>query len=72
MLILDSLRATFCAADIIYAPVVSRFMTYAVPVPGFALGYMQAVWEHDWMKAWVHAAENEEWVIEKYEGPPLA
>jgi glutathione S-transferase len=62
------LFGTFCAADIIYAPVVSRFMTYAVPVPGFALGYMQAVWEHDWMQAWVSAAENEEWVIEKFEG----
>jgi glutathione S-transferase len=61
------LFGTFCAADIIYAPVVSRFMTYAVPVPGFALGYMQAVWEHDWMQAWVFAAENEEWVIEKFE-----
>ena len=66
------LFGTFCAADIIYAPVVSRFMTYAVPVPGFALGYMQALWEHDWMQAWVHAAENEEWVIEKYEEQPVA
>ena len=61
------LFGTFCAADIIYAPVVSRFMTYAVPVPGFALGYMQAVWEHDWMQAWVTAAEAEDWVIEQYD-----
>ncbi len=66
------LFGTFCAADIIYAPVVSRFMTYGVPVPGFALGYMQAVWEHEWMQAWVHAAETEEWVIEKFEGPQAA
>lgn len=63
------LFGTFCAADIIYAPVVSRFITYGVPVPGFALGYMQAIWEHDWMQAWVTAAEHEEWVIEKFEAP---
>lgn len=61
------LFGSFCAADIIYAPVVSRFMTYGVPVPGFALGYMEAVWEHDWMQAWVAAAEAEPWVIEQYE-----
>ena len=66
------LFGTFCAADIIYAPVVSRFMTYAVPVPGFALGYMQALWEHEWMQTWVSAAENEEWVIEKFEAPANA
>ncbi len=34
------LFGTFCAADIIYAPVVSRFRTYGVPVPGFAQAYM--------------------------------
>ena len=31
------LFGSFCAADIIYAPVVSRFITYGVPVPGFAV-----------------------------------
>ncbi|KPP94355.1 glutathione S-transferase family protein [Erythrobacter sp. HL-111] len=61
------LFGTFGAADIIYAPVVSRFITYGVPVPGFAQGYMEAIWEHDWMKSWIDAAENEEWVIEQYE-----
>jgi glutathione S-transferase len=66
------LFGTFCAADIFYAPVVSRFMTYGVPVPGFAMAYMQAVWEHDWLQAWVEAAEQEEWVIEQNEGPAAA
>jgi glutathione S-transferase len=61
------LFGTFGAADIFYAPVVSRFITYGVPVPGFAQGYMQAVWEHGWMHSWIEAAENEEWVIEQYE-----
>ncbi|MBC2666915.1 glutathione S-transferase family protein [Novosphingobium flavum] len=62
------LFGTFCAADVFFAPVVSRFLTYAIPVPGFAVAYMQAVWEHDWLQAWVEAAEAEEWVIEQYEG----
>jgi glutathione S-transferase len=61
------LFGSFCAADIVYAPVVSRFMTYGVPVPGFAAAYMQAVWEHEWLQDWVEAAEHEDWVIEQYE-----
>jgi glutathione S-transferase len=28
---------------------------------------MQAVWEHDWTKQWIAAAEAEEWVIEQAE-----
>lgn len=63
------LFGTFCAADIIYAPVVSRFLTYGVPVPGFARAYMEAVWEHPWMVEWTAAAEAEDWVIEQYEMP---
>jgi glutathione S-transferase len=64
------LFGTFSAADIFYAPVVSRFITYGVGVPGFAVAYMQAVWEHDWMQAWVQAAEDEEWVIEQFDAAP--
>ena len=66
------LFGTFCAADIIYAPVVSRFTSYGVPVPGFAHAYMQAVWEHPWMQAWVTAAEEEEWTIEQFESAGIA
>lgn len=65
------LFGSFTAADIIYAPVVSRFITYGVGVPGFSLAYMQAVWEHEWLQQWVEAAEAEEWVIEQFE-PELA
>ncbi|WP_347303077.1 glutathione S-transferase family protein [Croceibacterium sp. TMG7-5b_MA50] len=61
------LFGTFSAADIFYAPVVSRFVTYGVGVPGFAQAYMQAVWDHAWMQEWIAAAENEEWVIEQFE-----
>ncbi len=61
------LFGTFGAADIFYAPVVSRFITYGVAVPGFAQAYMQAVWEHDWMQEWIEAAETEEWTISQFE-----
>lgn len=64
------LFGTFGAADIFYAPVVSRFITYGVGVPGFAEAYMQAMWEHDWMQAWIEASEAEEWVIEQFEKSP--
>jgi len=63
------LFGTFSAADLIYAPVVSRFITYGVPVPGFAEAYMEAVWEHEWLQQWIAAAESEDWVIEQYEVP---
>jgi len=64
------LFGTFGAADIIYAPVVSRFISYGIGVPGFALAYMEAVWEHEWMQQWIAAAEAEDWVIEQYEAEP--
>lgn len=63
------LFGTFSAADIFYAPIVSRFLTYGVGVSGFAKAYMEAVWEHEWMQAWIQAAEDEEWVIEQWEAP---
>ena len=61
------LFGTFGAADIFYAPVVTRFVTYGVGVPGFAQAYIEAIWEHQWMQEWIAAAEHEEWVIEQYE-----
>lgn len=61
------LFGTFSAADIMFAPVVSRFISYGIGVPGFALAYMEAVWEHEWLQAWIHSAEAEDWVIEQFE-----
>lgn len=61
------LFGTFCAADIFYAPVVSRFITYGVPLPGFAQAYCQAVWEHQWTQEWVAGAMAEEWHISQFE-----
>lgn len=64
------LFGTFSAADIIYAPVVSRFISYGIAVPGFAVAYMEAVWEHEWLQTWIEAAETEDWVIEQWEVEP--
>ena len=61
------LFGTFGAADIFYAPVVTRFVTYGITVPGFAKTYMEAMWEHGWMQAWIEAAQEEEWTISQFE-----
>jgi glutathione S-transferase len=63
------LFGSFGAADIMYAPVVSRFITYSLPVAQFAIPYMQAVISHPFMQDWIAAAQAEDWVIEKFEGP---
>ncbi|MCK0127243.1 glutathione S-transferase family protein [Erythrobacter sp. F6033] len=61
------LFGTYGAADIFFAPIVSRFITYGIGVPGFAQSYMEAMWEHAWTQEWITAAEEEQWVIEQYE-----
>lgn len=61
------LFGTFGAADIFYAPIIARFISYGIGVPGFAQAYMQAVWEHEWMQEWIAAANEEEWTITKFD-----
>ena len=61
------LFGTFGAADIFYAPIVSRFLTYGIGVPGFAQAYMQALWEHDWMQQWRDVSMAEQWTIQQFE-----
>jgi glutathione S-transferase len=63
------LFGTFGAVDIMFAPVVTRFDTYSIPVPRFAAAYMEAILGHPWMQEWVAAAREEPSVIEKYEAP---
>ncbi len=64
----DFLFGAFGAVDIMYAPVVTRLITYSLPVAQFAIPYMQAVISHPWMQDWIAAAQEEDWVIEKFEG----
>ena len=63
----DFLFGDYCAADIMYAPVVTRFITYGVPVPPFAALYMKAVLSHPHVHDWIDQAQDEPWVIEEYE-----
>jgi glutathione S-transferase len=55
------------AADMMYAPVVTRFITYGVPVPPFAALYMKSVLSHPHVAEWIDKAQDEPWVIEAYE-----
>jgi glutathione S-transferase len=55
------------AADMMYAPVVTRFITYGVPVPPFAGAYIKAVLSHPHVAEWVDKAQDEPWVIDQYE-----
>jgi glutathione S-transferase len=61
------LFGAFGAADAMYAPVVTRFRTYAVALDSDAEAYCKAVLAHPAMKEWVDAAKNEPWLIAKYE-----
>jgi len=65
----DFLFGDFGAADIMFAPVVTRFITYSIPVPRFAGSYMEAIIAHPFMMDWLSDAQDEPWVIEKFEGP---
>jgi glutathione S-transferase len=60
------------AADIMYAPVVTRFLTYGVPVPPFAAVYMKAVLSQPHVAEWIDKAQDEPWVIEQYEADKTA
>jgi len=63
----DYLFGDWCAADMMYAPVVARFITYGVRVPSFAGVYMKAVLSHPHVGEWIDKAQDEPWVIEQYE-----
>ena len=65
----DFLFGDFGAADIMFAPVVTRFVTYAFEMPRFAQSYIDAVTAHPFMQDWLAAAHEEDWVIEKFERP---
>jgi glutathione S-transferase len=63
----DYLFCDWCAADMMYAPVVTRFITHGVKVPNFAGVYMKAVLSHPDVAEWIDKAQDEPWVIEQYE-----
>jgi|SRR6187402_1053865 len=61
------LFGAFGAADIMYAPVTTRFTTYSLPVPPFALAYCQRVQAQPFVREWLDAGHREPWVIAKFE-----
>jgi len=63
----DYLFGPFGAADIMFAPVVSRFVTYSIAVPPSARAYMDAILAHPWMREWLAGAAKESWVIPRLE-----
>ena len=63
----DFLFNEWCAADMMFAPVVTRFITYGVKVPPFAGQYVKAVLSHPDVNDWIDKAQDEPWVIDQYE-----
>jgi glutathione S-transferase len=57
----------FGAADAMYAPVVSRFHTYAVEVGPLSRAYMAAIMQLPAWREWVGAARQEVWVLREDE-----
>jgi glutathione S-transferase len=57
------LLGAFCAGDAMYAPVVSRFSSYAIPVGAPARAYMQTMMGLPVWKEWAAAATVEPWVM---------
>lgn len=53
----------FCAADAMYAPVVSRLSTYGVPTSEVSRAYMQAVMGLPAYAEWRQAGIDEPWVL---------
>lgn len=61
------LFGAFGAADIMFAPVVTRLVTYSLPVPDEARAYMDAILAHPFMTQWADEAAREPWVIDRFE-----
>lgn len=60
----DFLFGNFSIADAMYAPVVTRFVTYNVPLPSVAQAYVEAIGQLSAMQDWLAAAEAEIEVID--------
>jgi glutathione S-transferase len=66
--------AGFGAADVMFAPVVSRFLTWKPALSDATWAYCEAVRHHPLMREWYDAAAQEpaEWLIAAYETAPAA
>lgn len=59
----DLLFGHFTIADAMFAPVVSRFITYDVKLDSTAAAYVNAIWSLPAMQEWLAAASSEPEVI---------
>lgn len=61
--------AAFNAADAMYAPVVTRFLTYQPPLSPRSRAYCEAVRNHPLVARWYEIAAQEpaSWLVDKYE-----
>ena len=57
----------FSIADAMYAPVVTRFQTYGIPVDMVSRSYMEAILSLPAMQEWIRAAKEEKEIIPDYE-----
>jgi glutathione S-transferase len=65
------LYGAFSAADAMFAPVVSRFQTYAIPVDENTRAYMTAVAAHPAYQAWRDGALKEPWPLSEDDGETI-
>jgi glutathione S-transferase len=63
----DFLFGAFSAADAMYAPVASRFVTYDVELAAVPQAYVDAVMALPAMREWCAAGREEPWIIESDE-----
>ncbi|HUS63066.1 MAG TPA: glutathione S-transferase family protein [Kofleriaceae bacterium] len=61
------LFGAFTIADVMYAPVATRFRTYGVELDGACQAYVDALFAHPQVAAWLAAAEAEPWSIARYD-----
>ena len=65
----DYLFGDWCAADIMFAPVVTRFVTYSRPGPALRRDlYGSGPRPSPHVVEWIELAQEEPWVIEQYRG----
>lgn len=62
----DFLFGHFTIADAMFAPVVSRFVTYNVPLDAVSQAYVETIWALPSMSQWLAEAETETEQIETF------
>ncbi|MBT2186250.1 glutathione S-transferase family protein [Sphingobium nicotianae] len=65
----DFLFGAFGAVDIMFSAVVTRFVTYDLPVAPAMQPYVAAMQAHPFMREWHECAMQESWQLPKFEQP---